>query len=167
MRGVLCLCVLVLFICLFCWFCVNVCPTVCFASSSFFFFFSFFFFSRLVILKVSCAPVCFGLESFCSLLHRALSANIPSVHASPSKHKSQVCEATALKRSAWRQTVQKRLSKFEETLTQQHEEKRTRRKAAAQADRPASDIICVLCHRDCHSRIGLASHTRRYTRINT
>ena len=76
-------------------------------------------------------------------------------------------EATALKRSAWRQTVHKRLSKFEETLAQQHKEKRMRRKAAAHADRPASDFSCALCHRDCHSRSGLASHTRRCTRINT
>ena len=76
-------------------------------------------------------------------------------------------EATALKRSASRQTVQKGLSNFEETLAQQHEEKRMRRKAAAHADRPASDFVCVLCHRDCHPRIGLASHTRRCTKINT
>ena len=76
-------------------------------------------------------------------------------------------EATALKRSAWRQTVHKGLSKFEETLAQQHTEKRTRRKAAAHADRSASDFIFALCHRDFYSRIGLASHTRRCTRINT
>ena len=76
-------------------------------------------------------------------------------------------EATALRRSAWRQTVQNGLSNFEETLAQQHREKRMRRKAAAHADRPASDFVCVLCHRDCHSRIGLVSHTRRCTRINT
>ena len=73
-------------------------------------------------------------------------------------------EATALRRSAWRQTVQNGLSNFEETLAQQHREKRMRRKAAAHADRPASDFVCVLCHRDCHSRIGLVSHTRRCTR---
>ena len=73
-------------------------------------------------------------------------------------------EATALRRSAWRQTVQKNLFNFEETLAQQHREKRMRRKAAAHADRPASDFICVLCHRDSHSRIGLVSHTRRCTR---
>ena len=76
-------------------------------------------------------------------------------------------EATALRRSAWRQTVQKGLFNFEETLTEQHREWRMRRKAAAHADRPASDFVCVLCHRDCHSRIGLVSHTRRCTRINT
>ena len=76
-------------------------------------------------------------------------------------------EATAFKRSAWRQTVQKGLSNFEETLAQQHKEKRMRRKAATHADRPASDFVCALCHRDCHSRIGLVSHTRRCTRINT
>ena len=46
-------------------------------------------------------------------------------------------EATALKRSAWRQTVQKGLSNLKETLAQQHEKKRMRRKAAAHADRPA------------------------------
>ena len=74
---------------------------------------------------------------------------------------------TALNWSAWRQTVQKGLSKFEETLAQQHEEKRMRRKAVTQADRPASDFICTLCHRDCHSRVGLASHTRCCTRQNT
>ena len=73
-------------------------------------------------------------------------------------------KATALKRSAWRQTVQKGLSNFEETLAQRHREKRMRRKAAAHADRPASDFVCVLCHRDCHSRIGLVSHNRRCTR---
>ena len=76
-------------------------------------------------------------------------------------------EATALKQSAWRQTVQKGLSKFEETLAQQHKEKRTGRKATAHAYRPASDFICALCHRDCHSRMGLASRTRCCTRINT
>ena len=83
------------------------------------------------------------------------------------EHDPNNWEATALKRSAWRQTVQKGLSKFEDTLAQQHKEKRKRRKAAAHADRPASDFICALCHRDCHSRTGLASHTRRCTRINT
>ena len=76
-------------------------------------------------------------------------------------------EATALKRSAWRQTVQKGLSNFEETLAQQHRKKKMRRKAAAHTDRPVSDFVCVLCHRDCHSSIGLVSHTLRCTRINT
>ena len=68
--------------------------------------------------------------------------------------------------TAWRQTVQKGLSNFEGSLAHQHEEK-TRKKAAAHADRQASDFICALCHRDCHSRIWLASHTRRCTRMNT
>ena len=73
-------------------------------------------------------------------------------------------EVTALGRSAWRQTVQNGLSNFEETLDQQHRDKRMTRKAAAHANRPASDFVCVLCHRDCHSRIGLVCHTRRCTR---
>ena len=42
-----------------------------------------------------------------------------------------------------------------------------RRKTAAHADRPASDFICALCNRDCHSCIGLTSHTQCCTRINT
>ena len=34
-------------------------------------------------------------------------------------------------------------------------------------DRPVSDFVCVFCHMDCHSRIGLVNHTRRCIRINT
>ena len=49
----------------------------------------------------------------------------------------------ALERSAWRQTVQKGLSKFEEILAQRREEKRMRRKAAAHADRSAPNICAV------------------------
>ena len=52
-------------------------------------------------------------------------------------------EATALERSAWRQTVQEGLTKFEEALAQQHEERRMGRKAAAQGDRPTSVFICA------------------------
>ena len=73
-------------------------------------------------------------------------------------------EATTLRRSAWRQTVQNGLANFEETLAQQHREKRMRRKAAANANRPASDFVCVFCYRDCHPCIGLVSHTRRCAR---
>ena len=70
-------------------------------------------------------------------------------------------EETAHERSAWRETVQRGLSIYEEALAQQWDERRARRKTAAWADRPASQFSCALCHRDCHSRVGLASHARR------
>ena len=40
-------------------------------------------------------------------------------------------EATALRRSAWRQTVQNGLSNFEETLAQQHREKENEKKGCS------------------------------------
>ena len=52
-------------------------------------------------------------------------------------------EATALKQSAWRQTVQKGLSKFGETLAQQHEKKRMRRKAAAHFKRTRDTAVLL------------------------
>ncbi|XP_050709394.1 uncharacterized protein LOC126994183 [Eriocheir sinensis] len=72
-------------------------------------------------------------------------------------------EDTASERSAWRQAIQQGLHVFEETLAQQSEAKRQRRKAQNPADQPASIFTCDQCGRDCHSRIGLSSHTRRCT----
>ena len=78
-------------------------------------------------------------------------------------------EAVALDWTAWRQTVQKGLSSFEQSLIQQAEAKRQRGKARGQADRTARDFSCVQCGRDCNSRIGLTSHirSRRCIRITT
>ena len=70
-------------------------------------------------------------------------------------------EAAAADRSTWKQEVKKGLSLFEENLTQQAEEKRSRRKTRLHADRPATTFTCGKCHIECHSRIGLLSHTRR------
>ena len=44
-------------------------------------------------------------------------------------------------------------------LTQQAEEKRSRRKTQLHADRPVTTFTCGKCHRECHSCIGLLSHT--------
>ena len=49
-------------------------------------------------------------------------------------------EVVASDRAAWRQTVQKGLFSFEQSLAQQAEAKRKRRKARGQADRPATDF---------------------------
>ena len=73
-------------------------------------------------------------------------------------------ETVASDRTAWRQTVQKGIFQHEETLAQQSEAKRQRRKAQ---NRPTSVYLCAQCGRDCHSRIGLSSHTRCCTRITT
>ena len=70
-------------------------------------------------------------------------------------------ETLASSRSAWRQAVQQGLLEIEETLAEHAETKRQTRKARNQGDRPATDHICSLCGRDCHSRTGLSSHTRR------
>ena len=70
----------------------------------------------------------------------------------------------ASERSTWRQAVQQGLSQFENTLAEQAETKRQTRKARNQGDRPATDLICLLRGRDCHSRIGLFRHTRRSSR---
>ena len=68
-------------------------------------------------------------------------------------------EAIAAERTAWRQTVQQGLCRYEETLAQQNEIKRQKRKACSQGDRPVSDYTCTQCGKQCLSGIGLASHT--------
>ena len=52
------------------------------------------------------------------------------------------------------------LSQFEEALVQQAEAKRQSRKQQNQGAGQGTDWICLQCGRDCHSRIGLFSHTR-------
>ena len=78
-------------------------------------------------------------------------------------------KAVASDWTALRQTVQKGLSSFEQSLTQQAEAKRKKKKARGQADRPATDFTCVQCGRDCHFRVGFPSYTRsrRYISITT
>ena len=76
-------------------------------------------------------------------------------------------KAAASDQTTWQQNVQKDLSSFEQSLTQQAEVKHQSRKARGQAERLAKDFTCAKCERDCHSRIGLSSHTQRCTRIIT
>ena len=72
-------------------------------------------------------------------------------------------ETIALVRPAWRQTVQSGLLRLEENLANKAEVKRQKRKASCTSDRPASQHTCQKCGKDCPSRIGLTSHTRRCT----
>ena len=65
-------------------------------------------------------------------------------------------ETLAKDRSAWRGAVINGLDTFEETLTSNTEEKRRRRKMKQQEGHKDPT-----CGKDCHSRIGLSSRSRR------
>ena len=71
-------------------------------------------------------------------------------------------ETAAEDRDSWRQEVQRGVRQAEEERSQQAAGKRARRKQrAASASAQSSCYVCTNCNRDCHSRIGLHSHTRR------
>ena len=70
-------------------------------------------------------------------------------------------EELAQDRDQWRHKLTSSLSRGEEELRLSWEGKRTRRKNSLQAMPAASSYLCSLCGRDCHSRIGLHSHSRR------
>ena len=56
------------------------------------------------------------------------------------------------------------LSQFEETLVQQAEAKRQSQNQQNQGVGQGTCCICLQCGRDCHSQIGLLSHTRHYSK---
>jgi len=64
-------------------------------------------------------------------------------------------------RVAWRHAVSSGVGKAENTRNNQQVLKRTRRKTRAASIAAPSSFVCVICNRDCHSRVGLYSHSRR------
>ena len=70
-------------------------------------------------------------------------------------------EATAENRLMWKATVTNGVKRAEEARTSQLADKRTRRKARAASVSAPTAHICTNCSRDCHSRVGLFSHSRR------
>ena len=71
-------------------------------------------------------------------------------------------ETIAADRSAWRHAIREGSTIAEGKKTQKWSEKRERRKVRVVCDQlqpPA--YVCNNCNRDCHSRIGLHSHSRR------
>ena len=66
-------------------------------------------------------------------------------------------------RGTWRSAVKEGLRKGEEKRQRQISDRRARRKErkAAGSAQP-TEHLCVVCKRDCHSRIGLLSHQRRH-----
>ena len=71
-------------------------------------------------------------------------------------------EELALDRDSWRQTVKDGIREADVKRVQQAAEKRQRRKCRSASSAPhPSSFICTGCSTDCHSRIGLFSHSRR------
>ena len=70
-------------------------------------------------------------------------------------------ESIAADRPQWKATLTKQLQSGEETRHQAAAEKRKRRKACALAVPTSSNYLCATCRKDCQSRIGLFSHSRR------
>ena len=79
-------------------------------------------------------------------------------------------ESLAHNRNLWKQKVSLGLKSGEATIRDENDERCARKKACHQQDhsepQPASLFICQGCSRDCKSRIGLYSHTRRCTSTN-
>ena len=69
-------------------------------------------------------------------------------------------EDIAKHRETWRQSVKAGVSKAEVNARVQATCKRAARKECAASARVSTRHVCATCNRDCHSRIGLHSHTR-------
>ena len=71
-------------------------------------------------------------------------------------------EDSANDRASWRQSIWKGIEKSETLLSQAAAERRARRKAPQSASAGNSSMFtCNHCQRDCHSQVGLYSHTKK------
>ena len=73
---------------------------------------------------------------------------------------TETWENLAADRSQWRGAVTKHLKTGREKLTQAATERRARRKLCVSSVLQTA-YTCNTCNKDCHSRIGLHSHSRR------
>ena len=73
---------------------------------------------------------------------------------------SSAWEDIAKHRDTWQQSVKAGVSKAEANARVQATCKRAARKEHAVSARDSTRHVCTTCKRDCHSRIGLHSHTR-------
>ena len=77
---------------------------------------------------------------------------------------TETWENLAADRSQWRGAMTKHLKTGEDKLTQAATERRVRRKLCiSSVQQPA--YTCNTCNKDCHSRIGLHSHSRRCSSV--
>ena len=70
-------------------------------------------------------------------------------------------ETVAEDRNAWRQATHRGIERADEKKHQHTAEKRMRRKQKAALPPMSSCFVCFGCGKDCHSRIGLHSHSGR------
>ena len=70
-------------------------------------------------------------------------------------------ESIADDRPSWRQTVKQGAKFAEEALTTAALDKRSRRKERGKYPQQPTPFSCTRCARDCHSRVGLHSHSRK------
>ena len=70
-------------------------------------------------------------------------------------------EDLAEDRQAWKASVSRGVSRAETTRSDQLLKKRAERKERASSERAPTLFRCSNCSRDCHSRVGLHSHSRR------
>ena len=73
----------------------------------------------------------------------------------------QSWESLAESRDSWRAAVHCGTKQAEQDRTDHLKEKRAARKRSCSIEQAATFHTCRLCGKDCHSRIGLRSHTRR------
>ena len=73
-------------------------------------------------------------------------------------------EALTANRNVWRLTTKSAAIKIEQKLKEQHEMKRQRRRVRAASDTlDDTAFVCPTCKKTCRSRIGLYSHSRRFS----
>ena len=70
-------------------------------------------------------------------------------------------EGVAEDRPLWRGTVREGVQRAEAVRHVQQTDRRAKRKARAVLVLAPTDFICCKCSKDCHSRVGLYSHSRQ------
>ena len=70
-------------------------------------------------------------------------------------------EGLAAERTKWRSALKQHLKTGEYKLMDAAADKRARRKEGSSSIQPETTHRCDVCHKDCHSHIGLFSHKRR------
>ena len=73
----------------------------------------------------------------------------------------QTCERTAKQRSSWKAAVSTGTKEAELSRVANLRRKRAARKSSQTTSQKPSVYICGKCQRDCHSRIGLHSHSKK------
>lgn len=71
-------------------------------------------------------------------------------------------EILATDREAWRRGVKDGAHRAEMKARAEATIKRGTRKKRQRSDQEATNYICSSCNKDCHSRIGLLSHSRAH-----